>query len=230
MDYSLLGSSVHGILQARILEGVAISFFRRSFPPRNRDQIRVFFFRRSFPPRDQIRVFCIAGRLYTIWATKEACGGPGKKQFENQSPEAQTSSLQTSSQDNPGRGGRSLGRDPHCIPPQAEPGSLAPHDHSQACSHCADEAENVWGAWPAPEPFLQDPRTGSVPLYRQPLHPAQVHILSPQVCLGQPDPTFSCHFQALFPQSAVWVTPPVASPAVQHPSKFRTFSPLGTAL
>ena len=28
MDYSPPGSSVHGILQARILEGVAISFFR----------------------------------------------------------------------------------------------------------------------------------------------------------------------------------------------------------
>ena len=35
MDYSLLGSSVHGILQARILEGVAISLFRGSSRPRN---------------------------------------------------------------------------------------------------------------------------------------------------------------------------------------------------
>ena len=31
MDYSLLGSSVHGILQARILEWVAISFSSESF-------------------------------------------------------------------------------------------------------------------------------------------------------------------------------------------------------
>ena len=30
MDCSLLGSSIHGILQARILEWVAISFSRRS--------------------------------------------------------------------------------------------------------------------------------------------------------------------------------------------------------
>ena len=30
MDYSLPGSSVHGVLQARILEGVAIPFSRRS--------------------------------------------------------------------------------------------------------------------------------------------------------------------------------------------------------
>ena len=35
MDYSLPGSSVHGILQARILEWVAISFSRGSSQPRN---------------------------------------------------------------------------------------------------------------------------------------------------------------------------------------------------
>ena len=35
MDYSLPGSSVHGILQARILEWVAISFSRGSSWPRN---------------------------------------------------------------------------------------------------------------------------------------------------------------------------------------------------
>ena len=34
MDCSLPGSSVHGILQARILEWVAISFSRRSSRPR----------------------------------------------------------------------------------------------------------------------------------------------------------------------------------------------------
>ena len=34
--YSLLSSSVHGILQARILEGVAISFSIRSSQPRDR--------------------------------------------------------------------------------------------------------------------------------------------------------------------------------------------------
>ena len=33
MDYSLLGSSVHGILQARILEWVAIPFSRGSSEP-----------------------------------------------------------------------------------------------------------------------------------------------------------------------------------------------------
>ena len=35
MDCSPPGFSVHGILQARILEGIAISFFRGSSPPRD---------------------------------------------------------------------------------------------------------------------------------------------------------------------------------------------------
>ena len=35
VDYSPLGSSVHGISQARILEWVAISFSRGSSPPRD---------------------------------------------------------------------------------------------------------------------------------------------------------------------------------------------------
>ena len=51
MDCSLPGSSVHGIFQARVLEWVAISFFRRS----------------SWP-RDRTRVSCIVGRCFTIWA------------------------------------------------------------------------------------------------------------------------------------------------------------------
>ena len=36
MDCSLPGSSVHGIFQARVLEWVAISFFKRSSQPRDR--------------------------------------------------------------------------------------------------------------------------------------------------------------------------------------------------
>ena len=43
------GSSVHGILQARILEWVVISFFRG-----------------SSQPRDQTEVLYIAGRFFTI--------------------------------------------------------------------------------------------------------------------------------------------------------------------
>ena len=55
MDCSPPGSSVHGILQARILEWVAISFSRG-----------------SSLPRDQTRVSCIAGRFFTNGATREA--------------------------------------------------------------------------------------------------------------------------------------------------------------
>ena len=54
MDCSLPGSSIHGILQARILEWVAISFSRR-----------------SSRPRDWTRVSCIVGRHFTVWATRE---------------------------------------------------------------------------------------------------------------------------------------------------------------
>ena len=53
MDCSLLGSSVHGILQARILEWVAISFSRG-----------------SSHPRDWTRSPALAGRFFTIWASK----------------------------------------------------------------------------------------------------------------------------------------------------------------
>ena len=53
MDCSPPGSSVHGILQARILEWVAISFSRWS----------------SWP-RDWTQVSCIAGRFFTVWAMR----------------------------------------------------------------------------------------------------------------------------------------------------------------
>ena len=49
MDCSLPGSSLHGILQARILEWVGISFFRG-----------------SSRPRDQTPVSCIAGIRYVV--------------------------------------------------------------------------------------------------------------------------------------------------------------------
>ena len=55
LDYSPPGSSVHRILQARILEWIAISFSRG-----------------SFQPRDRTWVSCIAGRFFTICATREA--------------------------------------------------------------------------------------------------------------------------------------------------------------
>ena len=57
MDYSPPGSSVPEVLQARILEWVAISFSRG-----------------SSQPRDQTWVSCTAGQLFTLWATREAYG------------------------------------------------------------------------------------------------------------------------------------------------------------
>ena len=55
MDFSPPGSTVNGIFQARILEWEAIPF-SRGF-----SQLR-----------DWIQVSCIAGRFFTIWATREA--------------------------------------------------------------------------------------------------------------------------------------------------------------
>ena len=55
MNCSSPGSSVHGILQARTLEWVAIPFFGG-----------------SSQPRDQAWVSRIAGRVFTVWATREA--------------------------------------------------------------------------------------------------------------------------------------------------------------
>ena len=57
-------SSVHGILQARILEWVADSFPRGSSPPRTRTWVSH-----------------IAGRLFTNWATRETCPTSAASQF-----------------------------------------------------------------------------------------------------------------------------------------------------
>ena len=54
-DGSPPGSSVHGILQARILGWVAI-----------------FFSRGSSWFKDQTQVSCMSGRFFTVWATREA--------------------------------------------------------------------------------------------------------------------------------------------------------------
>ena len=67
MDCSPSDYSDHGIFQARILEWVAISFSRG-----------------SSRPRDQTQVSCIVGRLFTVWATREAHminGSPSKETF-----------------------------------------------------------------------------------------------------------------------------------------------------
>ena len=54
MDCSLPGFSVRGIFQARVLEWVAISFSRG-----------------SSQARDPTQVFCVAGRRFTLWATRK---------------------------------------------------------------------------------------------------------------------------------------------------------------
>ena len=55
MDCSPSGSSVHGTLQARILEWVALPFYKG-----------------SSRPRDWTQVSRIADRFFTVWATREA--------------------------------------------------------------------------------------------------------------------------------------------------------------
>ena len=57
MDYSLPGSAVHGILQARILQWVAIPSSRGS-------------------PRDWTQVSHTVGRFFNSWATREAPSTP----------------------------------------------------------------------------------------------------------------------------------------------------------
>ena len=59
MDCSLLGSFVHGILQARILKCVATPFSRESSQSRDWS-----------PP-----ISCIAGGFFNLWATGEALTG-----------------------------------------------------------------------------------------------------------------------------------------------------------
>ena len=54
VDCSLPGSSVHAILQARVLEWGAIAFSRG-----------------SSQPRDWTRVSCIGTRRFNLWATRE---------------------------------------------------------------------------------------------------------------------------------------------------------------
>ena len=67
MNCSLPGSSVHGILQTRILEWVVMPFSRGSSQPRDRTQVSR-----------------IVGGFFTIWATREAYElyGPVLKKYE----------------------------------------------------------------------------------------------------------------------------------------------------
>ena len=89
-----LDYTVHGILQARILEWVAISFSRESSQPRDRTQISpiagrflpaepqrkpkntgvgiLFLLQWSSWPRNWTRIACIAGRSFTNWAIRDS--------------------------------------------------------------------------------------------------------------------------------------------------------------
>ena len=92
MDGSLPGISVHGILQARTLEWVTISFSRGSSRPRDqtrvshiggrrfnlwatRDWLKLYydisFSRGSSWPRDRTQVSRIGGRRFNLWATRD---------------------------------------------------------------------------------------------------------------------------------------------------------------
>ena len=65
MDYSPPGSSVHGILQPRILEGIAIPFFRG-----------------SLWPRDWTRVSCIGRWVLYHWTIRETDHGGSTSIYE----------------------------------------------------------------------------------------------------------------------------------------------------
>ena len=93
---NLMDYTVHGILQARILDWVAFPFSRGSSQPRGQTQVsriaggwilyqlshkgspRILewvaytFSSGSSKPRNQTEVSCIAGGFFTNWATREA--------------------------------------------------------------------------------------------------------------------------------------------------------------
>ena len=66
MDCSPPGSSVHGILQAKILEWVAVSFSRGSSQPKDETWVSC--------------VSCMAGGLFTGSHKSCSCSAPGEKQ------------------------------------------------------------------------------------------------------------------------------------------------------
>ena len=81
VDCSPPGSSIHGILQARILEWVAISFSKTHglyiYSPwnssgQNTGAGSLALLQGIFPIQRSNQIFCIAGRFFTSWATREA--------------------------------------------------------------------------------------------------------------------------------------------------------------
>ena len=79
IDWDPPGSPVHGILQAKILEWVVISFSKGSCWPGDRTQVT-----------------CTAGRFFTVWATREAhdktrqCIKKQRHYFANKGPYSKT--------------------------------------------------------------------------------------------------------------------------------------------
>ena len=93
-DWTELSYTVHGILQARILESVAFPFSRRSSQPRDRTQVShiaggfftswatgeaqeywsgsLTLLQQIFMTQESNWVSCIAGRFFTNWAMREA--------------------------------------------------------------------------------------------------------------------------------------------------------------
>ena len=109
VDWSLLGSSVHGILQAKVLEWAAIPSSKGSSQPRDRTRISGIepkspslqsdsllsepkgkpkntgvvaypFSRGSSQPSNQTGASCIAARFFTSWAMREALEVVGESQ------------------------------------------------------------------------------------------------------------------------------------------------------
>ena len=76
MDYVLLGSSIHGIFQARVLEWVAISLSRG-----------------SSQPRDWIRISRIVGRCFTEPPGKPQWCGKKKKKVPSDGSEVKVTQL-----------------------------------------------------------------------------------------------------------------------------------------
>ena len=94
MDCSLSGTSVHGILQKRILEWVAMLSYSGSSQtkdwiqvsctaggseapgkPKNTGVGILYVLQGIFWPRNPSRASCIAGGFFTSWATREAHNG-----------------------------------------------------------------------------------------------------------------------------------------------------------
>ena len=89
MDYSLPGSSVQGILQAILLEWLAVPFsgdglqpcrqilyhLSHQGSPRTLEWVAYPFSRGSSWPRNQTGVSCITGRFFSSWDTRD--GHPG---------------------------------------------------------------------------------------------------------------------------------------------------------